>query len=66
MKKLLIYRLRVLKKMHKNAIAKNNYVFAQNISIRMDEINDLLYLLKKEINITSTNYYDEDQEASLI
>ena len=49
--------------MHKNAIAKNNYVFAQNISIRMDEINDLLYLLKKEINITSTNYYDEDQET---
>ena len=38
MEKLLFYRLRQLKKMHKNAIANNNYVFANNIAIRMDEI----------------------------
>ena len=64
MKRLLIYRFRVLKKMHKNAIANNNFVFANNIGIRMDEINDLISLLKNKINITSINYYAEDQTAT--
>ena len=64
MKKLLFYRLRQLKKMHKNALANNNFVFANIIAIRMDEINDLIHLLKREIIITSINYYAEDQIAT--
>ena len=52
-------RLEALEKVLKEALENKNYTFALNIHIRIDEIKDLIYLLKNEIDISATNSYDQ-------
>ena len=53
-------RLRKLEKVYEDSLANNNYTFALNIHIRIDEIKELLYLLKNEKDIRGNNEEQED------
>ena len=53
-------RLRKLEQVYEDSLANNNYTFALNIHIRIDEIKELLYLLKNEKDIRSNNEEQED------
>lgn len=54
-------RLKVLEKVHKDALANNNYSLALTIYIKIDEIKDLLYLLKNEENLKSNTDKDDKE-----
>ena len=60
MENLLNERLRKLEQVYADALANNNYTFALNIHIRIDEIKELIYLLKNETDIRSNNEEQED------
>ena len=53
-------RLRKLEQVYEDSLANNNYTFALNIHIRIDEIKELLYLLKNEKDIRGNNEEQED------
>lgn len=53
-------RLRKLEQVYEASLANNNYTFALNIHIRIDEIKELLYLLKNEKDIRGNNEEQED------
>lgn len=62
MEEFLNKRLQMLEKVFKNAIDDENYSLALNIDIRIDEIKELLYLLKNEENLIATNECDQKED----
>ena len=58
MEEFLNKRLQMLEKVFKNALADGNYSLALNIDIRIDEVKELLYLLKNEENLNANKSND--------
>lgn len=62
MEEFLNKRLQMLEKVFKDALDDENYSLALNINIRIDEIKELLYLLKNEENLIATNECDQKED----